>query len=40
MEEFGFDKQGRYRRPSISGNSIGSREAAGIQSSVATEALK
>ena len=40
MEEFGFDKQGRYRQPDVSAKSIGSREAADIHSGVATEVHK
>ena len=39
MEEFGFDKLGRYRQPGVSESSIGSREAADTQSSVAGGSL-
>jgi polyisoprenyl-phosphate glycosyltransferase len=40
MEEFGFDKLGRYHLPGVSGSSVGFREAADPQSRVATEVHK
>ena len=40
MEEFGFDKQGRYRQPGVAGSALGPGEPAHTAGSVATELHK